>query len=95
MREKKKKKTDYAALQSAFMRIPRMRTEVARDLLDLGLREIYHLNGRSPENLYAELKKKKPESPRDRLYYFRMAVYFAETDQPEGHKMNPNHWADM
>lgn len=92
--QKKEKKTDYVALQSAFMRIPRMRIEVARDLLDLGLSEIYHLQGRSPETLYAELIKRKPDAPRDRLHYFRMAVYYAENDQPEAHKMNTSYWAE-
>ena len=42
---KKKKKVDYQALSSAIMRIPRMDVLVARDLIDVGINEIYELQG--------------------------------------------------
>ncbi|MGA2053099.1 MAG: helix-hairpin-helix domain-containing protein [Opitutales bacterium] len=87
-----KKKADTAALQSPFMRIPRLPVDVARDLLDLGLREIYELHGRSPEALLADLRKLKPATPPDRLAWFRLAVYFAETPAPERDKLHPAAW---
>jgi hypothetical protein len=87
-----KKKTDYAALQSPFMRIPRLPVEVARDLLDLGLQEVYELQGRAPEALLMELRRKKPAAPDSRLAYFRLAVYFAETPEPEQNKLHPAAW---
>jgi hypothetical protein len=90
----KKKKTDHAALHSPFLRIPRLPVEVARDLLDLGLREIYQLHGRAPESLFMELRKKKPAAPADRLAYFRLAVYFAETPEPEQAKLHPDAWRE-
>jgi hypothetical protein len=87
-----KKKTDYGALQSPFMRIPRLTVEVARDLLDLGLREVYELQGRAPEALFMELRRQKPGLPADRLAYLRLAVYFAETPEPEAAKLHPSAW---
>ena len=76
------------------MRIPRMKTEVARDLLDLGFQQIYDLEGRSPESIFEELKKKKPSSPADRLNYLRMAIYYAENaDDPDTKLLHPAAWA--
>ena len=37
----KKKKIDYVALNSPFMRIPRMDVRVARALLDMGIKEVF------------------------------------------------------
>jgi hypothetical protein len=90
----KKKEADYAALSSPFMRIPRLPVEVARDLLDLGLRDIFELQGRAPEVLYEEVRRLKPGTPADKLRFFRLAVYFAETPQPEGAKLHPDAWRD-
>jgi hypothetical protein len=72
--QKKKKKVDYEALNSPLMRIPRMDVAAARNLLDVGIREIYDLQGRSPEILLEETRKKNDEIPDDRIRYFRMAV---------------------
>ncbi len=94
MLPKKKKEADYAALASPFMRIPRLPVEVARDLLDLGLRDIFELQGRAPEVLFEDLQRLKPGVPATRLRFFRLAVYFAETPQPEGRKLHPDAWRD-
>lgn len=89
---KKKKKVDYEALNSALMRIPRMKVEVARDLLNLGIREIYELQGRAPEVLMEEARARDPEIPQDRIRYFQMAVYFAESETPDANKLHPDAW---
>lgn len=81
MAQPQKKETDYTALQSPFMQIPRMKVDVARDLLDIGFAQVYQLQGRSPEVLFETLRKLKAETPQDRLDYFRMAVHFAETGE--------------
>jgi hypothetical protein len=94
MAEPKKKKADLAALQSPFMRIPRLPVEVARDLLDLGLREVFELQGRAPESLFQELRKLKPATPPDHLAFLRLAVYFAENPEPERDKLHPGAWRD-
>jgi hypothetical protein len=90
--QKKKKKVDYEALNSPLMRIPRMDVAAARNLLDVGIREIYDLQGRSPEILLEETRKKNDEIPDDRIRYFRMAVYFAESESPEVSKLHPDEW---
>ena len=52
------KKVDYQALQSPLMRIPKMDLRVTRALIDLGIKEVYELQGRSPEILFEEAAKK-------------------------------------
>ena len=91
---KKKKKVDREALASPMMRIPRMDVRAARDLLDIGVRELYQLQGRSAESLFEDLKAKKPETPDYRIPYFRMAIYFAENEEPEPHLLHPKAWED-
>ncbi len=72
-----KKKVDYAALSSPFMRIPRMDVRAARALLDMGIKEVFELKGRDPNSLLADYAKiKKPDS--DFLKYFFLAVDFAD-----------------
>lgn len=90
--QKKKKKVDYEALNSALMRIPRMDVAAARNLIDVGIREIYELQGRDPNVLMEEARQKNDEIPEDRIRYFRMAVYFAESDEPETARMHPDAW---
>lgn len=88
----KKKKVDYEALNSALMRIPRMNVSVARNLIDLGISEIYQLQGRSPEVLFEETKHKNTEIPDEYIRYFRMAVYYSECDLPNVSKLHPDAW---
>ena len=90
--QKKKKKVDYEALNSALMRIPRMDVVVARSLIDMGIREIYDLKGRAPEILFEEACKKNEALTSDRIRYFRMAVYYAESESPEVSKLHPDEW---
>ena len=90
----KKKKVDYEALASPFMRIPRMIVPVARELIDIGLRQVYDLQGRAPEVLFADARDKRPDVPDDHIRYYRMAVYFAENDSPEPAMLHPDAWND-
>lgn len=78
---KKKKKVDYYALNSPFMRIKGMSVVGARALLDLDIREVYELRGRAPEVLVEELaKKRKSIADEDYLKFFKIAVNWAELD---------------
>lgn len=90
--QKKKKKVDYEALNSSLMHIPRMDVAAVRSLIDVGIREIYELQGRDPNVLMEEARQKNDEIPEDRIRYFRMAVYFAESDDPETARMHPDAW---
>ncbi len=91
---KKSKKVDYQALNSGLMRIPRIQVAVVRDLIDIGFHEVEELKGRAPEALLEDLRKKKPDTPQDRLYAFRMAIYYAETPDPDPKRLHPWAWQD-
>ena len=93
-RGKKKKKADYEALHSPLRRIPGIDTAAVRDLLDLGFVRVYELAGRAPEVLFTDLKKKKPKTPPERLWALRLAVYFAETPEPDPAKLHPWAWKE-
>ena len=91
---KKKKKVDREALSSPMMRIPRMDVLVARDLIDIGMKELYQLRGRSAESLFEEIQKIREDTPEYRLAYLRMAIYYAENDQPDPKLLHPQEWQD-
>ncbi len=76
------------------MRIPRINASTVRNLLDLGFSETHELAGRSPEALFEELRRTKPNLPRDSLYALRMAVYYSETADPDPEKMKIWAWRD-
>jgi hypothetical protein len=91
---KKKKKVDMEALNSPLKRIPGMDLPSVRDLLDIGVREIEELNGRSPEALFEDILNLREQTPADRLHYLRLAVYFAESDDPDPKLLQAWKWAD-
>mgnify|MGYP006205244851 CR=1 FL=1 len=91
---KKKKKVDREALSSPMMRIPRMDVLVARDLIDIGMKELYELQGRSAESLFEEIQKMREGTPDYRLAYLRMAIYYAESDPPDPKLLHPQEWQD-
>ncbi len=80
------------ALGSAFMRVPNFKVEAARDLLDLGFSQLFQIAGRSPESLFADIRKKRPETVPERIADFRLAVYVAETPAPDKAKLHPSAW---
>ncbi len=92
--KKKKKKVDREALASPIMRVPRMDVRAARDLMDIGVRELYQLQGRSAESLMEDIRAKKPEVPGYRLPYLRLAIYYAENEEPDPAKLHPSVWMD-
>ena len=89
----KKKKIDHEAMSSTIMRIPRMDVRVVRDLLDIGIRDVFELQGRAPETLFEEICKLRPDTPKWRIPYLSMAVYFSENDEPEVSMLHPQAWA--
>lgn len=93
MKPKKKKKVDYGALKSPFMRIPRMDIAAARALLDLGFTEIHELRGRCADALFEEYQKSKMDAPGTLLAALRLAVYFAETPEPDKNKLHLQAWS--
>ena len=91
---KKKKKIDRIALSSPLMRIPRMDVLVARDLIDIGCKELYEMQGRSAESLFEEIQKIRPSTPSYRLAYIRMAIYFAENENADPKLLHPSLWEE-
>ena len=94
MAQTDRKKTDYGALHSPFMRVPRMSVRAARALLDAGVRDLFELPGRSAESLLDDLRAARPGGAEpDLLPYFRLAIYYAEkgTDA-EAAKLHPTAW---
>ena len=87
-----KKKTAKEALASPMMRIPRMDVRVARDLIDIGIKEFYELEGRSAETIFEEIRKKRADTPFWRLPYLRLAIYFAENDIHDQAMLHPAYW---
>lgn len=79
---RRKRKVDVAALQSEFKRtVPTLSIEAARDLLDCGFKHIDELRGRSPETIFEQVKKLRPDTPKDRVMCYRLMIYFAETPE--------------
>ena len=91
---KKKKKVDIEALRAPLKRIPGMNISTVRDLMDLGFQDTDELRGRSPEAIFEDIRLHKPETPGDRLHFLRMAVYFAETDEPDPQLLEAWKWSD-
>ncbi len=90
----RKNEIDEPAVTSPLNRIPGLDAVVVRELIDLGITRVHHLVGRSPEVLFAEILKKKPKTPRERLWQLRLAVYYAETPQPDPAKLKKWAWRD-
>ena len=93
-KRKKTKKIDRIALSSPMMRIPRMDVLVARDLIDIGIKELYEIQGRSAESIFEEVLKLRAENPTYRLAYIRMAIYFAENENAEPKMLHPSVWEE-
>lgn len=79
----KRKKVDFEALHSPLNRIPGIDLKTVRDLLDLGLHHVDDLRGRAPESLFEEIQNLREQTPADRLWSLRLAVYYAETPEPD------------
>lgn len=94
MAEKKKKKIDYEALQSSFMQIPMMKADIARGLLDIGVREHYELSGRAPEVLFDAMTHHDPtlKTIPDLLERLQLAVYFMEHSEHDPRKLKLSYW---
>ena len=64
-----------------------------RDLIDCGFRHIHDLAGRSPEAIFEEIQNRRENTPpADRIGAIRLAVYFAETPDPDPRRLQPHLW---
>jgi hypothetical protein len=92
--KKKKKKTDYEALSSPLSRIPGLDLATVRDLIDVGVHNTDDLRGRAPESLFDDIQNRRENTPIERLWQLRLAVYYAETPDPEPALLKAWKWAD-
>jgi predicted RecB family nuclease len=78
-----------------LQRIPGIGPSLARDLADLGIRQVTELRRRNLEKLYERLCTLRGEHiDRCVLYAFRCAVYFASTPKPEPERLKWWNWKD-
>ena len=67
-----------------LQKIPGVGKIIAGDFLDIGIKHVSDLKGKSPEELYQKICDKQGiEVDRCMLYVCREAVYFAETPEDE------------
>jgi hypothetical protein len=75
--------------------IPGVGPSIARDLLDLGIRRVGDLRGKSPEELYEALNDRRGRrQDRCLLYVFRCAVYYAEKRHHDPELLKWWNWKD-
>ncbi|HPJ39817.1 MAG TPA: helix-hairpin-helix domain-containing protein [Spirochaetota bacterium] len=75
--------------------IPGVGKSISRDLLDIGIRKISDLKGRSPEALYHEFcALRGTQVDRCVLYVFRCAVYFASEENHDPELLKWWNWKD-
>ena len=81
------------AVNSSFMRVPRLPIDVARDLLDAGSTHLDQLAGRSAESLLAQIQRGNPgATPAVHLPALRLAIYVAETPAPDPKRLFLDCW---
>lgn len=75
--------------------IPGIGKACAKDLWNLGIRQVSDLKKKDPEKLYAQLcKLQGVQVDRCMLYTFRCAVYFASHKTHDPEKLKWWHWKD-
>lgn len=82
-------------ISSGLTIIPGVGKSIAKDLEDLGIKEVSGLKGKNPERMYEQLMKKHG-SHIDRcvLYVFRCAVYYASHAKHNPEKLKWWNWKD-
>ena len=79
-------------MASPIMRIPRMDVRVVRDLLDIGIRELYELRGRAAESIFEEVKKGNQIPQNGHWRIFAWPYISAKKKNPEAQKLHPQFW---
>jgi hypothetical protein len=75
--------------------IPGVGPSIAQDLVELGIRQVGDLKGKSPERLYERLcEARQARMDPCVLYVFRCAVYYATTARPRPDLLKWWNWKD-
>lgn len=81
--------------KSELRKIPFIGPNIAQDLLNIGISRIADLKGKDPEELYRlDCEFKGRQEDLCQLYVFRMAVYYADTENPDPEKLKWWYWKD-
>lgn len=80
---------------NVLQEIPGVGPSIAKDLNDLGIREVRDLKSRDPEDMFVELCDQRNESiDRCVLYVFRCAIYYAENEDRDPELLKWWNWKD-
>jgi RecG-like helicase len=75
--------------------VPGVGNSIAKDLRDIGIKNVTDLINKSPQKLYDDLcKKRKIKIDPCVLYVFRCAVYYAENDKHKPELLKWWNWKD-
>ena len=91
--------------KSELRKIPFIGPNIEQDLLNIGISRIADLKGKNPEELYRmdcdpeelyrmDCEFKGRQEDLCQLYVFRMAVYYADTENPDPEKLKWWYWKD-
>ena len=75
--------------------IPSVGPKLAKKFLDIGIKDVASLKGKDPEKLYLKICAEEGHLvDRCVLYVCRLAVYFAESKNPNPEKLKWWSWKD-
>lgn len=75
--------------------IPYVGEKTKKSLENIGIDCVEDLKGKNPIDLYLkDCEVKGFEEDKCQLYLFKMAVYYAETDNPDSEKLKWWYWKD-
>ena len=82
-------------MRSDLRTIPGVGPRIEQVMRAIGIRCVADLRGQDPEDLYRrECAYKGFQEDRCALYVWRLAVYFAEHEDPESEKLKWWYWKD-
>ena len=85
----------YPAGAVTFFLSHHQRSHIEEDLRNIGIKAIDDLKGKDPQELYRkDCEFKGFQEDKCQLYVFRLAVYFAETENPDKEKLKWWYWKD-
>lgn len=75
--------------------IPGVGESIAKDFLEINIKEVADLKDKDPEKIFLQMcEKQGVDLDRFMLYVIRCAVYFASTKHHEPEKLNWMYWKD-
>lgn len=82
-------------MKTNLIKIPNVGKKTKESLINIGITCVEDLVGKDAKDLYEkDCKVKGFQEDRCQLYLFRMAIYYAETPNPEPEKLKWWYWKD-